>query len=415
MQTAEFAKTCLTPAVAALFVHFSTPAQATPFFMGLGDLPGGSVNSSLPFSSGGLSDDGLVVVGQSRSANNDFEAFRWTVETGMVGLGDLPGGVFTSRATGVSGDGSVVVGRGSSANPAASTGTKTEAFRWTQATGMVGLGDTPGGGAFSRATDVSADGTVIVGLDLAPSISGAFRWTESTGFVDVGDLPGGPFGSAAQAVNADGSVIVGDSNSANGPEAFRWTASGGIAGLGDLPGGIFQSVALGVSADGRVVVGEGHSANGQEAFRWTEETGMVGLGDLPGGVFDSFAFDTSADGSIVVGQGATADGGEAIIWDEANGLRRLTDVLEGFGLDLTGWRLFTAHGVSADGKVFAGSGINPNGSSEAWIASLRGASFPDTVSVSAPGTLGVFLFGLAGMVLCRFAAPAGAARMRRLN
>jgi len=56
----------------------------------------------------------------------------------MVGLGDLPGGSFSSYADGVSANGSVVVGYGNSANG-------NEAFRWTQGTGMVGLGDLSGG------------------------------------------------------------------------------------------------------------------------------------------------------------------------------------------------------------------------------------------------------------------------------
>jgi hypothetical protein len=43
--------------------------------------------------------------------DRDFEAFRWTAESGMVGLGDLPDGQVLSNALGVSADGSVVVGR----------------------------------------------------------------------------------------------------------------------------------------------------------------------------------------------------------------------------------------------------------------------------------------------------------------
>ena len=41
----------------------------------------------------GVSADGSVVVGQSSSASG-IEAFRWTSGGGMVGLGDLPGGIF---------------------------------------------------------------------------------------------------------------------------------------------------------------------------------------------------------------------------------------------------------------------------------------------------------------------------------
>ncbi len=108
-------------------------------------------------------------------------------------------------------------------------------------------------------------------------VSQAFRWTESGGMVGLGDLPGGDSYSDASDVSADGSVIVGRSNSVNGGEAFRWTESGGMVGLGDLPGGDSYSDASGVSADGSVIVGRSNSVNGYEAFRWTQETGMVSL------------------------------------------------------------------------------------------------------------------------------------------
>lgn len=57
----------------------------------------------------GISANGSVVVGDF-NASNGIEAFRWTSATGMVGLGDLPTGTFHSEARGVSGDGNVVVG-----------------------------------------------------------------------------------------------------------------------------------------------------------------------------------------------------------------------------------------------------------------------------------------------------------------
>ena len=91
-------------AVVAVLV-LSAPGNADPpFFMPLGDLPGGTV-SSQAFA---VSADGLVVVGTSSSASG-VEAFRWTQAGGIVGLGDLPGGIFNSEATSVSADGSVVV------------------------------------------------------------------------------------------------------------------------------------------------------------------------------------------------------------------------------------------------------------------------------------------------------------------
>ena len=80
-------------------------AVGTPMFMGLGDLPGGQLNSVSP----AISADGSVVVGLSNSAFG-FEAFRWAGGDGMMGLGDLSGGTFYSVATATSADGSVVVG-----------------------------------------------------------------------------------------------------------------------------------------------------------------------------------------------------------------------------------------------------------------------------------------------------------------
>jgi probable HAF family extracellular repeat protein len=112
------------------------------------------------------------------------------------GLGFLPGGPF-SRAQGVNADGTVVVGFGDAA-----TGIVNEAFRWTQAGGMVGLGFLPGGN-LSSAFGVNADGTVVVGIG-----NEAFRWTQAGGMAGLGFLPGGS-GSEARAVNADGTVVVG--------------------------------------------------------------------------------------------------------------------------------------------------------------------------------------------------------------
>jgi probable HAF family extracellular repeat protein len=153
-----------------------------------------------------------------------------------------------------------------------------------QAASFQGLGDLPGGVFGSAAYEVSADGSVVVGLSWSANGQEAFRWTQQTGMVGLGDLPGGYFSSGASGVSADGSVVVGSSRSASGGEAFRWTQQTGMVGLGDLPGGGFQSDAYGVSGDGSVVVGFSQSANNREAFRWTQATGMVGLGYLSGNI-----------------------------------------------------------------------------------------------------------------------------------
>ena len=220
-------------------------------FTGLGYL--GANDLTFAFAT---SANGKIVVGTSVNSDDTSEAFRWLAGS-MEGLGDLPTGLFRSGARDVSEDGSVVVGIGDTSTPL----NPSEAFRWTQAGGMQGLGVARSSYRWSEAWGVSADGSVVVGItgDLqqpdANRIEEAFRWTESTGMVGLGDLPGGESKSGAINVSSDGSVVVGSGISAQGAEAFRWTAGGGMVGLGDLPGGDYASTVTGVSADGSVVVG----------------------------------------------------------------------------------------------------------------------------------------------------------------
>ena len=95
----------------------------------------------------------------------------------------------------------------------------------------------------------------------------------------------------------------------------------------------------------------------------------MGLGFLPGGV-DSSAFGVSADGSVLVGQGTSSSGVEAFVWDETNGMRALIQILADQSIDMTGWNLARANGISADGLTIVGYGTNPLGFNEAWIATI---------------------------------------------
>ena len=136
-----------------------------------------------------------------------------------------------------------------------------------------------------------------------------------------------------------------------------------------------------MSADGTTVVGDSYIAQNvtgweRQAIRWTVETGMVSLGDLPGGASDySVAYDTNRDGSVVVGMANMIPyppyNGDAFIWDAVHGMRNLQDVLfNEYGIDLNGWRLASASGISDDGSVITGTGWDPNGHSEAWLVEL---------------------------------------------
>jgi probable HAF family extracellular repeat protein len=141
---------------------------------------------------------------------------------------------------------------------------------------MIGLGDLPGGGFSSSANGVSADGAVVVGYSVSALGIEAFRWTASGGMIGLGDLPGGEFRSFANSVSGDGAVVVGYVSSASGQEASRWTAGAGTQRLWDvlLAQGVNPAddgwtrlvVANGVSFDGNTIVGSGTRNGNAEAF-----------------------------------------------------------------------------------------------------------------------------------------------------
>lgn len=330
----------------------------------------------------GIAPDGSLVVG-----NSELTTERRAVQWGGAGAPmALPNGAGLSPigASATSADASVVVGmaRADSACP--------QPFRWTESAGVVGLGVlSPGLPAFaegSRATDTSADGGVVVGYQRGPDAANfepafkAWLWTEAGGMIDLGHLPdsNGVYQVVeATAVSSDGSTVVGfDISIGQSVRAFRWTQASGMVFIGDLSGGLVESYARDVSADGGVVVGSSSSDLGDQAFRWTQAGGMVALGDLPDGEFASDATAVSADGSIVVGRANIVSpqlggGSHAFIWDGANGMRDLRGLLIEQGAQgLTGWRLDWPTGISADGRVIAGWGINPAGIQQGWVATL---------------------------------------------
>lgn len=86
-------------------------------------------------------------------------------------------------------------------------------------------------------------------------------------FTGTGILPGGVF-SYATNVSGDGSVVLGSSDNSNGQIGFKWTAAGGIQTVPFPPGNGAQGV-NGVSRDGSIIIG---AAFGDVAFQWTART-----------------------------------------------------------------------------------------------------------------------------------------------
>jgi len=342
----------------AAFVVTVTPAVGDATFTQIGQA-GFFTNVA------GMSADGVWVVG------NGADAFRWSEATGVELLPGTSGGL-----DGISDDGSTIIGDVPDAKGITTAGL------WTETTGWVSLGSfpdaDPGDNTLSNGWDVSADGSVACGLgwDFDPFLAHGFRWTEETGMVDTGSSGNA---SRCTAISADGNILVGfDENPDFGNRRTGvWTEATGWFTLGSLDP--FDPVdgpgeCLGISADGSIIVG----TSAGNAFLYTIQRGLVNIGTT------ASAAKVSDNGDVIVGStGDFFSGFEAAIRTQTSRtMQNLQDWLVSLGATgLDGWTLTNANGVSADGNVIAGTGINPGGLVDAFVAKLNDNKHELTLTV----------------------------------
>jgi uncharacterized membrane protein len=301
-----------------------------------------------------MSADGTVMVGANIFGGG---AFRWTTTTGTQFLGDAGNQVSVSR------DGRFIVG------DAMFKGHITAA-RWLGGTTWASLGRYPGSEGcpdVSNAYAVSDGGRTIVGLGWDGCHATAFRWRKPTGMVSLGSLNGQA--SRANDLSADGTVIVGWDDGPTGARRGAVWVKGHEHLLATTS--LYVGSAEAVSADGRVIVG-GEAGTGpvhDQAYRWTAAEGGQILGLLPGGgnLATASGLSVTDDGRVVVG----FSGGrfrDAFVWTEATGMLKLQDYLVSLGVQgLDGWRLDTAIAISADGTSIVGWGYRPDGRVQSWL------------------------------------------------
>jgi len=305
-----------------------------------------------------ISSDGTTVVGRTTTFDR---AWRWNAGSGLITLTGAPAGLSLDAASDVSQDGTTIVGT-------MNNGVGTFAYRWTAGAGIqrvVGIG---GGGSFGPF--VSADGSTIVGTHEGSTLS-ARRWTQATGAQPLGPVTGLPFGNGSAllgyGVSSDGSVIVGPAEAvyqtspfATTVTPFRWTAGGGAVGI--LDNGQFYNPLAGagassVSADGSVMVGY----SGTTAWRWSSATGFQPL-VTPPPIAGTFVPSISGDGATVAYR--------EFLWTQTGGTQTLTDVLTSAGCTFTGWTGLRVIDTSFNGRALCGYGTNPTGQTEAWYATI---------------------------------------------
>ncbi len=307
-----------------------------------------------------LSADGTTVVGWSRPVSGEALPFRWNGTT--YAKLPVPSDAIACKPDGVSGNGAAVVGdceSSSGGGPGTIIG-----FRWTagatESLGVMNLG------SFSHATAISSDGTFVAGFGDQDGEPKALRWTSLNGFAI--QTFGGidfmvPFASSSNGSvlagvrSATGDGISGYSIGSSGPTKF---SGGTFTDLGNTTG-FSGGAVLALSTDGAIAAGFQQEGTVQRATRWTGVTAQD-LGTLGG---NSVGAAITADGAIIVG----SSNGRAMIWDATNGMRLLSTVLTNGGVNLAGWTLQNASGISSNGKVIAGTGLHGS-KVEPWLARL---------------------------------------------
>jgi len=278
----------LTLSAVVVGVMPANPGHAQAQFTPLG-VPGSTVT--------GISGNGKIVVGGVNLIGGFAYFFRWTALGGLIPIGIGPGGNVS-----ISRNGSTITADTTNGQGLACAGI------WLGGAQFYSLGGLPGGmpgGANNRFLSnnfsVSGDGSVTVGLGwVNPGRAHAFRWDQSTGMVDLGSLGGKD--SRANDVSADGSSIVGW----DGDDTGYWRGAVWQQGKEMLldPNGR-TGEAFAVNADRTVIVGTGYRG-GSHAYLWTP-TGVTDLGILPRTGLNSnpqqraYATAVSGDGKVAVG------------------------------------------------------------------------------------------------------------------
>jgi len=259
---------------------------------------------------------------------------------------------------GISGDGNHITGTHDA---------PVQAAIWSDAGGWVNLGspfdagcDPNVGGGFG----LNFDGTVAVGLLWEGCHTDAFRWTDSSGMgaftlldkLGSATIDGGS--DRASVVSADGQVMAGfvQTGTIDRTPAL-WTVDGGGIMLDPVQAG--PGEVLAISADGQMVAG----VVNQDGFFWTADAGLVDIGKLAISLPTDTAYlnAIAAGGQLIFGGcGDPFNGGVlAVVWTADGGMQTLQDIAVAQGVVIpSGYVLSDIVSASTDGTTLLGFGMD---------------------------------------------------------
>ena len=197
-------------------------------------------------------------------------------------------------------------------------------------------------------------------------INRAYRWSVAGGYQILGTF-GATWSLSTSGISGDGNVISGNAYDTAAPSsiligtAFRWTPSDGLQALPSLtPAAGSPSFASsnGISRDGSTIVGVSRGADNLVQAVFWRGLSVTALGYVPGtnpASAETEARAANADGSIIVGTNRLD---RAWRWTAASGMQDLNLIATNAGLNLNGFVLTDAVGVSDNGQFITGNSFN---------------------------------------------------------
>ncbi|MEO5580241.1 MAG: hypothetical protein ABIR58_06240 [Gemmatimonadaceae bacterium] len=214
------------------------------------------------------------VAGYSVDDRYQSHAFRWSPSEGVVRL-PMPPGTVHSDASGINASGEVVGGRGSNSVQVA--------FRWSREKGTEDLASSE---TSDRALAIADNGDVV-GYSLEwewGGFSSAVLWTAggTKTILDTCDLAPNPYCAIASSINSAGQIAGTSYDRYSSSLAYRLTVGADRQNITGAPGSN-SSEASAINEAGQVV---GRSMGPAyplwHAFLWSPIGGAIDLGALPG-------------------------------------------------------------------------------------------------------------------------------------